>query len=166
MRRISRSESPLSHLYVPPNAVCAAGTSPLLRAVLSNFLARSLTDSRGNSGQKQSLPRAGPSACCLRNAGSHSVTAPESGARGQIPAEAMHVNGGLAQERQLLAQRNAEVRLELEYVTAILNDHKWTASEVIRRMSMTLSEVGSDARSGNAGDAPSLGGSNAQSAEG
>lgn len=64
----------------------------------------------------------------------------ERGERGQIPAEAMHVNSGLAFENQLLAQRNAQVRLEGEYVQAMLG-RGWSAGEIIRRMEMRLPEV-------------------------
>ena len=67
----------------------------------------------------------------------------ESGTRGQIPSEAMHMNAGAAFDNQLRNLYATVDRLELEYVQAKLG-RGWGAGEIIRRMEMRSPEVTDD----------------------
>lgn len=58
----------------------------------------------------------------------------EQGERGQVPSSCRHQDSGRAFERQLIAQRDALARLEMEYVQAMLAEHKWVPQVVMARM--------------------------------
>ena len=101
----------------------------------------------------------------------------EAGTRGGItstdPGEtpeafrARNPHAGGAFENQLKARRTNQERLENELAQAMLAEHKWAAGDVIAAMARPKPEdTDSESEPGNAGDAPPLSGSIAQSTEG